>query len=138
MSNLSRVLTGIAIFFGGGVSLILIVAFADAMTEYHVLMMRFLTLCAVLLMLSLVAYVSVNVFLTLEYRAIQNEFFRQSKQELQLADNSTTRVVDKNRVLELYQDGESLNRIALDVFGKKGGAYNNKIREILKEYNIQD
>lgn len=142
---LNRILSLIAAFFGVGIALILLNAFYEALTHYQELINRVLTLSAVILILSFVAYVSVNIYLSIEYRATQNEIFKQSRQELLPSNEPTNEqpeIDNERRILDLYHEmtasnSLSLNQIALEVYGKKGGHYNGKIREILNSYNIE-
>lgn len=144
-TSINRVLNHIVAFFGTGIALILLNCFYNAMNEYSALIMRILALSAVVLILSFVAYVSVNIFLTIEYRATQNEIFKDSRQEL-LTDKSgnddqPNEMDTERKILDLYHEmtasnSLSLNQIALEVWGKKGGYYNNQIREVLSGYNI--
>jgi len=142
---LNKVLCFIAAFFGTGVALLLLNAFYEALTTYQALIARVLAFSAVALVLCFVAYIGTNIFLTLEYRATQNEIFKQSKQELQLGDKSQlgndSQSDTERRILDLYHEmtasnSLSLNQIALEVYGKKGGYYNNLIREVLSGYSI--
>lgn len=135
---LNKILSTIAAVFATGVALLLLNAFQEALTQYSALIMRILALSAVILILSFVTYVSVNIYLTIEYRATQNEIFKQSQQELLSNEptNESPELDTERRILELYDDmtfhnSLSMNQIALAVYGKKGGYYNNQIREIL-------
>lgn len=113
--------------------------------ECRSLIMRVLIFSAIVLILSAVAFIAVNIFLSLEYRATENEIFKQSRQQLQIADNSEINSDSdsdmERRILDLYHEmtatnSLSLNQIALEVYGKKGGFYNNQIREVLQQYQI--
>jgi hypothetical protein len=121
-------------------------AFYDALIEYKALFMRFLAFCVIVLLLALVAYVVINVFLSIQHRATENLFFMQSRQELQVTDNSRTgedsEIETDRKILDLYHEMNatnslSLNQLALEVYGKKGGYYNDKIREVLSGYHIE-
>lgn len=139
-SALAPVLTAIVAFFCFGIAVILLAVFYDTVMEYRHLIMRVLIFSAIVLILSVVAFIAVNIFLSLEYRATENQIFKESQQQLQIADNSQNNEASdtdiESRVLEPYDDmtfhnSLSLNQIALDVYGKKGGFYNNLIKEIL-------
>lgn len=141
----ARILCAIAAFFGTGIALLLLMAFYDALVEYKPLFMRFIAFCVIVLLLALVAYVVFNVFLSIQHRATENLFFMQSRQELQVTDKSQlgndSESDTERKILDLYHemnatDSLSLNQLALEVYGKKGGYYNDKIREILSSYNI--
>lgn len=140
--TLNRILLSTTGFLSFGIALIILTSFWDAIATYHDFVARVLALCVIALSLSLAAYVCVNVFLALERRAIENKFFRESKQELQISQNKQNMTdADQDevgqKILEMYQENASLNQIALEVYGKRGGAYNNKIREVLRAYEIE-
>lgn len=138
-SPLNKVLCFVAAFFSTGIALMLLNEFYQALTTYQALILRILAFSAVVLILSFVAYVSVSLFLTIEYRATENLIFKESRQQLQIADKSLEDEetdYTESRILELYDDmtfhnSLSMNQIALDVYGKKGGFYNNLIKEVL-------
>lgn len=112
------------------------------------LITRVLTLCVVALALAVTAYVCVNILLSLEYRATENKIFKESHQQLlpsqpeMLQNGSKLDFETRKKILGLYYEmtssnSLSLNQIALEVFGKKGGYYNTQIREALADYDIE-
>ena len=145
LTPLNRILCRIATFFGIGIALLLLNVFYEALAHYQGLMMRIFAFSAIVLVLSFVAYISVNIYLSIEYRATENEIFKQSRQQLQIASKADgegePESDTESRILELYNEmtasnSLSLNQIALEVYGKKGGYYNNRIREVLSSYSI--
>ena len=143
ITPLNRILLFIAAFLGFGIASLLLVAFYDALNEFHALINRIFAFSAVVLILSLVAYVSVNVFLTIEYRATENEIFKQSRQQLIIGKTTSPQQLGNDaddieeRILELYDEMTtsntlSMNQICLEIYGKKGGTYNDKVREVLR------
>lgn len=136
---INRVLCNIAAFFGTGIALIILLAFYDALATYSAIVMRVLTFGAITLILSVVAYVAVNVFLTLEYRAIENKIFKESHQELIISDRPKAETLEEKRerqVIELFDSMKfhnsiSFNEIAREVFGQQSGVYTKQIKEIL-------
>lgn len=143
LSPLNRILLFIAAFLGFGAASLLLIAFYEALNEFHALIGRIFAFSAVVLILSVVAYISVNVFLSIEYRATENEIFKQTQQQFLLGNKtpSSTQENDppdtEQQILELYDEmiashSLSMNQICLEVYGKKGGTYNDKVREVLR------
>ena len=124
-----------------GFSLLLLTAFYDFITLYaSALAFTFLVTLRVLLGF-FVAYIGFMLFLSFEYKAIQNERFKKHNIEL-LSEASDTADDKENLVLEAYNrltsSGTfSLNQLALAVYGKKGGSYNAELRAILNNHDIE-
>jgi len=128
------------IIFGSGIGLILIIAFYDAMIEYHDVIGRICAFSAVVLILSFVAYVSVNILLAIEHRAIENKIFKESSQELQLGSSKTETLEERRKaqILELFDNmtfhnSLSFNEIAREVYGQQSGVYTKRIKEVLTD-----
>jgi hypothetical protein len=144
ITPLNRIFLSVAALFSGGIALILLIMFYDAINEYQALLARVSVFGAVIIILSLTAYVALSVFLTIEHRALENQFFRESRPTQLVSNLSGTDENDdsddvddlRQRVLELHSQGASLNKISLDVYGKKGGWYADKVRGILLENGI--
>lgn len=128
-----------------GLSLLLLVAFYDFITLYaSALSSAFLTAFRVLLCF-FVAYIGFMLFLSFEYKAIQNERFKRDNVELlhgNVTSNGGSNSDDKEMEIlraysELMESGAfSLNRLALAVYGKKGGVYNSQLRAVLQAHDI--
>lgn len=137
-SPLNRVLCYLAGFLGTGAGLILLNSLYEAVSEYNALIMRVLTFGIVVLILSVVAYISVSIILTIEYRATENKIFKESRQQFipSSEENSGQSDDKEEKILSLYDEmaftnSLSYNQIAVEVFGGKSGVYTKQIKEIL-------
>jgi hypothetical protein len=128
----------------GGFSLLLLVAFYDFITLYaSALSSAFLVAFRVLLCF-FVAYIGFMLFLSFEYKAIQNERFKRDNVELLQGNVTSNKRLGDDKEMEilsayseLMESGAfSLNRLALAVYGKKGGVYNSQLREVLQAHDI--
>lgn len=140
-SAFNRVLCFLTAFLGTGLSVLLLNSFWRALNEYNALIMRVLTLGIVVLILSFVAYIAVSVILTIEYRATENQIFKESRQQF-IAGNAedNDQSDDKEeRILSIYDEmtftnSLSYNQIALEVFGGKSGVYTKRIKDVLTKH----
>lgn len=134
--SINKVLCYLAAFFGTGIALILLNCFYNALNEYSALIMRILAFSAVVLILSFVAYVSCNIYIIIEYKATENEIFKESRQQLITSDEEPESDDKEQKILSLFDEmtftnSLSYNQIALDVFGGKSGVYTKQIKDIL-------
>lgn len=126
-----------------GLSALLLVSVCDFLHLYAHQVAQVLFVAFVILVIFACAYIAFSLWLSIEYRAIQNERFKNDNVELlarvPFSDPATNdRELD---ILEAYnqliESGEfSLNRLALLVFGKKGGTYNAQIKQVLLDNDI--
>lgn len=139
----NRVLCFLTAFLGTGLCVLLLNSFWRALNEYNALIMRVLTLGIVVLILSFVAYVAVSIILTIEYRATENQIFKESRQKFipgnaEAEDNSQSDDKEE-RILSIYDEmtftnSLSYNQIALEVFGGKSGVYTKRIKDVLTKH----
>jgi len=111
-------------------------AFYNAITVHSAIINRILAFGCVVLILSGVAFVAVNFVMSIEYRAIQIQRFKNDN--VQLIERKEDKNSDdkSNKIIELFKQNKSLNEIALAVYGKKGGYYNTQIKAVLEQYGL--
>lgn len=127
-----------------GLSLLVLLAFYDSMLSYSsAVAVSFIVALRVLLAFG-VAYIGFMMYLSFEYKAIQNERFKRDNVELLPSDVTGNKRLEDDKesdILTAYsaliESGQfSLNRLALAVFGKKGGTYNAQIKQVLHANDI--
>lgn len=126
-----------------GLSALILLAFYDSMLSYSsAVAVSFIAALRVLLAFG-VGYIGFMLYLSFEYKAIQNERLKRDNVEILERVQADGDKSDKELDIltaynELIESGQfSLNRLALAVFGKKGGTYNAQIRQVLYAHDIE-
>lgn len=127
-----------------GFALLILLAFHDTINAYSgAVAVSFIYALRVLLAFG-VMYAGFRLYLSFEYHAIVNERFRvDNVQVLPSSSESDAEGDDfETKVISAYNslidaNSFSLNKLALAVFGKKGGTYNAQIKQVLHAHDIE-
>lgn len=143
---------------GVGIAALILTIFHDAMIKYSdsLKWLIFITFC--ILIILVLVFIAVNMFLIVERRAVETEIMKQNnlillakpvnkkrEKETPLIHWNKTDddfITDKDQEThDVYQemiatDTFSLNQMALELYGIKGGEYNKKIRVSLNKFGI--
>lgn len=135
-------------FFLFGLAALALDSFHSFLNYYHVQLFTAALIAVRALLLCLVLYIFFMAYMIVERRAIENERFRSSGVDIlpPVADQqqfSRVKSMDiSSRVIDAYNDLlrqdeiPSLSKIAILVFGQKGGSYTNQVKQVLAEEEI--
>lgn len=146
-------------FFGVGMSALLLVLFYDAIAKYSDAMKWLMFISFAIFIVLILLYIALNIYFAAERRAYENEILKQNNLLYLPKQPRKGREKDKpiihwnkqpdedfisdkdQETYDVYQemissDTFSLNQMALELYGIKGGEYNKKIRTSLSKFGI--
>ena len=139
---LNKIFIFITAFIATGLSILLLIAFYDCLVVYHKDIMKTLYIAFKLILVCGCFYIYFFAFLSIERKNNENNRRYYNPSNIEYDDHATSINSENNRILETYKEMQatnsfSLNKLAMEIYGKKGGHYNKLIRDALSEHNIE-
>lgn len=143
---------------GIGTTTLILITFHDAIVKYGDSLKWLMFISFAILVVLVLVFIAVNLFLIVERRAIETEIIKQNnflprtinamnaRKANYLATDEKEEEAEfvtftDEKTYEIYSemiasDSFSLNQLATEIYGNKGGEYNKKLRKSLAKFGV--
>lgn len=141
---------------GIGTTTLVLITFHDAIVKYGDSLKWLMFISFAILVVLVLVFIAVNMFLVIERRALETELFKQNNFLPRTLNGKNTALIENKqddeeaevfitftdrKTYEIYSemiasDSFSLNQLATEIYGNKGGEYNKKLRKSLAKFGV--
>lgn len=137
-SLLSKIAHAIAAFWLFGMAALVLAAFYDFLVIYHAAILHVIYIAFKCLLVCTCFYAVSVGYMAIESKSIKNQMSQFNPDSIEYDEEPS----EEQKIIDSYNemsgdDDFSMNRLALRIYGKRGGAYNKKIRAVLHDDGIE-